>query len=175
MVLAKQLRLEVDILKGTPGVCAPAPLGIRTPTTIFSTAAPQGSKGGGRCRCALATAQMELYLRGRGTVDDPSAGQRRLRNALLLFACRPDEPWRRLDEVARWALSHRSQAFRALLQYCLNWEGAPDSSSFGQDSVKFKWAWSLVSRVPGICTTSRQEIQSDGRHRILLFVFVIGL
>jgi XTP/dITP diphosphohydrolase len=132
MVLADDSGLEVDILKGAPGVrsaryaadagstAAGSPDTNNNLFLLQQLAKVDESDRGGRYRCALATAQDGVPLLGKeGTVEGRILTAPRGSGGFgydpLFYLPELGRTMAELDDQARWALSHRGQAFRALL------------------------------------------------------------
>ncbi len=134
MVLADDSGLEVDVLKGAPGVRSAryaADAGFHTAAgdpdannnlfLIQQLAGVDESKRGARYRCALSTAQDGVPLFGKeGTVEGRILTAPRGSGGFgydpLFYLPELDRTMAELDDQARWARSHRGQAFRALLE-----------------------------------------------------------
>jgi XTP/dITP diphosphohydrolase len=132
MVLADDSGLEVDFLKGAPGVRSAryaADAGFATDGSpdannnlwlLQQLAGVDESERGGRYHCALATAQDGVPLLCReGTVEGrlltAPQGCGGFGYDPLFYLPDLDRTMAELDDHARWALSHRGRAFRALL------------------------------------------------------------
>ena len=133
MVLADDSGLEVDVLKGAPGVrsaryAADAGFAEAGSTDannnlflLQQLAAVEEDQRGGRYRCALATAQDGVPLFGtEGTVEGRILTAPRGSGGFgydpLFYLPAIGRTMAELDDQSRWELSHRGQAFRALLQ-----------------------------------------------------------
>lgn len=133
MVLADDSGLEVDVLEGAPGVrsaryaadagftAAGDPDANNNLFLIQQLAGVDESKRGGRYRCALSTAQDGVPLFGKeGTVEGRILTAPRGSGGFgydpLFYLPELDRTMAELDDQARWARSHRGQAFRALLE-----------------------------------------------------------
>jgi XTP/dITP diphosphohydrolase len=133
MVLADDSGLEVDILKGAPGVrsaryaadagstAAGSPDTNNNLFLLQQLAKVDESDRGGRYRCALATAQDGVPLLGKeGTVEGRILTAPRGSGGFgydpLFYLPDLGRTMAELDDQARWARSHRGQAFRALLE-----------------------------------------------------------
>jgi XTP/dITP diphosphohydrolase len=132
MVLADDSGLEVDFLKGSPGVRSAryaadagfardgSPDANNNLWLLQQLAGVDDNKRGGRYRCALSTAQDGVPLFGKeGTVEGRILTAPRGGGGFgydpLFYLPGLDRTMAELDDQARWALSHRGQAFRALL------------------------------------------------------------
>jgi XTP/dITP diphosphohydrolase len=132
MVLADDSGLEVDFLKGAPGVRSAryaADAGFAGDGVADSNnnlwllqqlAGIDESERGGRYRCALSTAQDGVPLLSKeGTVEGRILSAPRGSGGFgydpLFYLPDLGLTMAELDDQARWALSHRGQAFRALL------------------------------------------------------------
>jgi XTP/dITP diphosphohydrolase len=134
IVLADDSGLEVDILKGAPGVRSAryaADAGFRAAATddvnnnLFLlqqlTGVPDDQRGG-RYRCVLAAAQDSTSLvTAQGTVEGSILSGPRGSGGFgydpLFYLRALDRTMAEMDDQARWTLSHRGHAFRALLQH----------------------------------------------------------
>jgi XTP/dITP diphosphohydrolase len=133
MVMADDSGLEVDVLKGAPGVrsaryaadagfaVAGSPDANNNLFLLQQLASVDESERGGRYRCALAIAQDGVPLFGKdGTVEGriltAPRGSRGFGYDPLFYLPHLGSTMAELDDQARWALSHRGLAFRALLQ-----------------------------------------------------------
>ena len=134
IVLADDSGLEVDILKGAPGVRSAryaADAGFRAAATddvnnnlylLQQLAGVPDSERGGRYRCVLAAAQDSTSLAtAQGTVEGSILSSPRGSGGFgydpLFYLRALDRTMAEMDDQARWALSHRGHAFRALLQH----------------------------------------------------------
>jgi XTP/dITP diphosphohydrolase len=132
MVLADDSGLEVDVLKGAPGVrsaryAADAGFAVNgNPDTnnnlllLQQLAGADESERAGRYRCALSTAQdgVPLFLKEgvvEGRILTAPRGDGGFGYDPLFYLPDLGRTMAELDDQARWALSHRGQAFRALL------------------------------------------------------------
>jgi XTP/dITP diphosphohydrolase len=133
MVMADDSGLEVDFLKGAPGVRsaryaadagfagAGSPDANNNLFLLQQLAGVDENERGGRYRCALAIAQDGVPLFGKeGTVEGriltAPRGSRGFGYDPLFYLPDLGRTMAELDDQPRWALSHRGQAFRALLQ-----------------------------------------------------------
>jgi XTP/dITP diphosphohydrolase len=133
MVLADDSGLEVDVLEGAPGVRSARyasdagftgggdPDANNNLFLLQQLAGVDESKRGGRYRCALSTAQDGVPLFGKeGTVEGRILTAPRGSGGFgydpLFYLPELDRTMAELDDQARWARSHRGQAFRALLE-----------------------------------------------------------
>jgi XTP/dITP diphosphohydrolase len=134
IVLADDSGLEVDILRGAPGVRSAryaADAGFRAAATddvnnnlyLLQQLAgfPDGERGG-RYRCVLAAAQDSTSLvTAHGTVEGRILSTPRGSGGFgydpLFYLRALDRTVAEMDDQARWTLSHRGHAFRALLQH----------------------------------------------------------
>lgn len=133
MVLADDSGLEVDVLDGAPGVRSARYAADSSFTAAGNTDANNNlfllqqlagvgeSKRSGRYRCALSTAQDGVPLFGReGTVEGRILTAPRGSGGFgydpLFYLPELERTMAELDDQARWARSHRGQAFRALLE-----------------------------------------------------------
>ena len=134
IVLADDSGLEVDILKGAPGVRSAryaADAGFRAAAAddvnnnlflLQQLAGVPDSERGGRYRCVLAAAQDSTSLMtAQGTVDGSILSSPRGSGGFgydpLFYLRALDRTMAEMDDQARWTLSHRGHAFRALLQH----------------------------------------------------------
>jgi XTP/dITP diphosphohydrolase len=134
IVLADDSGLEVDILKGAPGVRSAryaADAGFRATSTddvnnnLFLlqqlAGVPDGERGG-RYRCVLAAAQDSTSLvTAQGTVEGRILSAPRGSGGFgydpLFYLPALERTMAEMDDQAKWTLSHRGHAFRALLQH----------------------------------------------------------
>jgi XTP/dITP diphosphohydrolase len=136
IVLADDSGLEVDILKGAPGVRSAryaADAGFRAAAAddvnvnnnlylLQQLAGVPDSERGGRYRCVLAAAQDSTSLvTAQGTVEGSILSSPRGNGGFgydpLFYLRALDRTMAEMDDQARWTLSHRGHAFRALLQH----------------------------------------------------------
>jgi len=133
MVLADDSGLEVDSLKGAPGVRSArfaADAGFREADTpdannnlflLQQLGGVADSARGARYRCALAAAQDGVPLMvAEGAVDGRILTTPQGRGGFgydpLFYVPELDRTMAEIDDQARWTHSHRGQAFRALLE-----------------------------------------------------------
>ncbi len=133
MVLADDSGLEVDVLRGAPGVrsaryaadaafaVAGSPDANNNLFLLQQLAGVDENERGGRYRCALAIAQDGVPLFGKegaveGRIVTAPRGSRGFGYDPLFYLPHLGSTMAELDDQARWALSHRGLAFRALLQ-----------------------------------------------------------
>jgi XTP/dITP diphosphohydrolase len=134
IVLADDSGLEVDILKGAPGVRSAryaADAGFRATSTddvnnnLFLlqqlAGVPDGERGA-RYRCVLAAAQDSTSLvTAQGTVEGRILSAPRGSGGFgydpLFYLPALERTMAEMDDQAKWTLSHRGHAFRALLQH----------------------------------------------------------
>jgi XTP/dITP diphosphohydrolase len=134
IVLADDSGLEVDVLNGAPGVRSAryaADSGFRAAATddvnnnLFLlqqlAGVPDGERGG-RYRCVLAAAQDSTGLvTAHGTVEGRILSSPRGSGGFgydpLFYLPTLERTLAEIDDHARWTLSHRGRAFRALLQH----------------------------------------------------------
>jgi XTP/dITP diphosphohydrolase len=134
IVLADDSGLEVDILKGAPGVRSAryaADAGFRAASTddvnnnLFLlqqlTGIPDAERGGRYC-CVLAAAQDSTTLvTAQGAVEGRILSVPRGSGGFgydpLFYLPSFDRTMAEMDDQAKWALSHRGHAFRGLLQH----------------------------------------------------------
>jgi len=133
MVLADDSGLEVDSLKGAPGVRSArfaADAGFREADTpdannnlflLQQLGGVADSARGARYRCALAAAQDGVPLIvAEGAVDGRILTTPQGRGGFgydpLFYVPELDRTMAEIDDQARWTHSHRGQAFRALLE-----------------------------------------------------------
>jgi XTP/dITP diphosphohydrolase len=132
MVLADDSGLEVDVLQGAPGVRSAryaADAGFRAARTadannnlflLQQLAGVPDGKRGARYRCALAAAQdgNEL-LTAQGTVEGRILAAPRGSGGFgydpLFYLPALERTMAEIDGQSKWALSHRGNGFRALL------------------------------------------------------------
>ena len=134
IVLADDSGLEVDILKGAPGVRSAryaADAGFRAAATddvnnnlflLQQLAGVPDDERGGRYRCVLAAAQDSTSLvTAQGTVEGRILSAPRGRGGFgydpLFYLPALERTMAEMDDQAKWTLSHRGHAFRALLQH----------------------------------------------------------
>jgi XTP/dITP diphosphohydrolase len=134
IVLADDSGLEVDVLNGAPGVRSAryaADSGFRAAATddvnnnllLLQQLAgvPDGERGGRYC-CVLAAAQDSTGLvTAHGTVEGRILSSPRGSGGFgydpLFYLPTLERTMAEIDDHARWTLSHRGKAFRALLQH----------------------------------------------------------
>jgi XTP/dITP diphosphohydrolase len=133
MVLADDSGLEVDFLKGAPGVRSArfaADAGFREANTadannnlflLQQLGGVANSERGARYRCALATAQDAIpIIVAEGAVEGRILTTPRGCGGFgydpLFYVPELDRTMAEIDDQARWTHSHRGQAFRALLE-----------------------------------------------------------
>jgi XTP/dITP diphosphohydrolase len=133
MVLADDSGLEVDFLKGAPGVRSArfaADAGFREANTpdannnLFLLQQLGGvvdRERGARYRCALAAAQDGVPLivaegAAEGRILTAPRGRGGFGYDPLFYVPTLDRTLAEIDDQARWTHSHRGQAFRALLE-----------------------------------------------------------
>jgi len=134
IVLADDSGLEVDILKGAPGVRSAryaADAGFRAASTgdannnlflLQQLAGVPDDERGGRYRCVLAAAQDSTSLvTAQGTVEGRILSAPRGSGGFgydpLFYLPALERTMAEMDDQAKWTLSHRGHAFRALLQH----------------------------------------------------------
>ena len=125
MVLADDSGIEVDALQGAPGVRSArfAPDGNNNQyllQQLAGVAAHDPKDRGARYRCVLAVARDgQVLLTAAGAVEGrilPSPrGSGGFGYDPLFYLPHLDRTTAELDDAARWALSHRGNAFRALI------------------------------------------------------------
>jgi XTP/dITP diphosphohydrolase len=133
VVLADDSGLEVDFLQGAPGVRSArfaADAGFREADTtdannnlflLQQLAEVEESERGARYRCALAVAQDGVpVIAAEGTAEGRILTAPRGHGGFgydpLFYVAALDRTMAEMDDQARWAHSHRGQAFRALLK-----------------------------------------------------------
>ena len=133
MVVADDSGLEVDFLKGAPGVRSArfaADAGFREADTPDSNnnlfllrqlAGASGNERGARYRCALAVAQdgvPSIVAEGsvEGRILTAPRGSSGFGYDPLFYVPALDRTMAEIDDQTRWTHSHRGQAFRALLE-----------------------------------------------------------
>jgi XTP/dITP diphosphohydrolase len=121
-VMADDSGLEVDALQGAPGVRSAryAPDGNNNQYLLQQLAGVSEADRGARYCCVLAVARDgEVLLTASGTVEGRVLSAPRGSGGFgydpLFYLPSLDRTTAQLDDEARWALSHRGNAFRALI------------------------------------------------------------
>jgi XTP/dITP diphosphohydrolase len=134
IVLADDSGLEVDILKGAPGVRSAryaADAGFRAAATddvnnnlflLQQLAGVPDDERGGRYRCVLAAAQDSTSLvTAHGTVEGRILAAARGSGGFgydpLFYLPALERTMAEIDDQTKWTHSHRGHAFRALLKH----------------------------------------------------------
>jgi XTP/dITP diphosphohydrolase len=122
MVLADDSGIEVDALGGAPGVRSAryAPDGNNNRYLLQQMLGVPASERGARYRCVLAVARDgKVLLTAGGSVEgrvmDAPRGSGGFGYDPLFYLPGLDRTTAELDDRARWDLSHRGNAFRALI------------------------------------------------------------
>jgi XTP/dITP diphosphohydrolase len=122
MVMADDSGIEVDALGGAPGVRSArfSPDGNNNRYLLQQLAGVPAAERGARYRCVLAVARDgKVLLTADGSVEgrvlDAPRGSGGFGYDPLFYLPALDHTTAELDDRARWDLSHRGNAFRALI------------------------------------------------------------